>query len=233
MEIPAEFCWTRYGTESGEAISSIFERKERERRANDGVFLWGIGTSIRPALCELVKHIARPTVIFSPMLSRPAMRDILPPAICCWTSATGLDGEWFDLPSSSLVTSAVRAESPPKAHYALVCSSEVPIDRDDGTGTINVASLRNWANGTMIGSSQVTCVVRRVEPSLDAGATYRAAVVARLCPPYFVRLSDPSIVPDNLRLDRLEGPDWLTAVQALTTSGRRGRAHWRQDRLAV
>src|SRR5689334_16901759 len=35
--LPLLFCWTRFGTEAGEPIEAILERKEREREATGGV----------------------------------------------------------------------------------------------------------------------------------------------------------------------------------------------------
>ena len=39
--LPSHFVWTRYGTESGESMGAILARKERERIAAAGCFLWG------------------------------------------------------------------------------------------------------------------------------------------------------------------------------------------------
>src|ERR1700728_56037 len=35
--IPDRFCWTRFGTEAGESIEHILNRKEEERLANGGI----------------------------------------------------------------------------------------------------------------------------------------------------------------------------------------------------
>lgn len=215
MPVPTEFCWTRFGTESGERIEAIFERKEQERRNNGGVFLWGIGNSVRPSLAELVKHEPRPSVVFSPMRSKPARADASPAEVLLWTSAVGLDGVSYALPHHSVVTSAVRGDRLPRVHYALVCSSDSPIDEVNGSEVFRYSDLRNWSNGTAIGASQVTCVVRRERTSDDDGSEYRAALVATLCPPYFVRLGAPRRVPEELRLDRLVGSCWLRASEAL------------------
>lgn len=218
MEIPLEFCWTRYGTEAGEMIASILDRKERERQANGGTFLWGIGTSIRPSLVELVKRNTRPTVVFSPMLSKPSHRDSAPSALCYWTSAVGLDGDPFELPTHSLVTSSVRPQRPRLAHYALVCESDEPVNSAPGDATIRYSELRNWLNGTNVGSSQVTCVVRRVSSDDVEGPHYRAAVIAHLRPPYLVRLTGPASIPDHIRPDGMDAQSWVAAVRSLVSA---------------
>jgi hypothetical protein len=44
--LPEAFVWTRFGTEAGQTIDRILARKEAERIANGGLFLWGIGNSV-------------------------------------------------------------------------------------------------------------------------------------------------------------------------------------------
>ena len=53
MDLPRFFCWTRFGTEAGQPIEQILERKEQERIVNNGLFLWGIGNSLTPSMIEL------------------------------------------------------------------------------------------------------------------------------------------------------------------------------------
>jgi hypothetical protein len=52
--LPGFFCWTRIGPEAAEPIQGILRRKEQERVANGGVFLWGIGNAVGPSLSELL-----------------------------------------------------------------------------------------------------------------------------------------------------------------------------------
>ena len=52
QELPTIFCWTRFGGEAGEPIEQILFRKEQERLANGGVFLWGIGNAVGPSIYE-------------------------------------------------------------------------------------------------------------------------------------------------------------------------------------
>ena len=49
MPLPEVFVWTRFGTEAGQPIEEIIERKELERRANGGVFLWGLEQAVQKA----------------------------------------------------------------------------------------------------------------------------------------------------------------------------------------
>lgn len=199
MHIPDAFCWTRFGVETGEPIDRIFERKERERQANGGVFLWGVGNSIRPSLLALNAQVDRPCVVFSPMLGRPDSRDITPSRAVVWTTAVGLTGHPCDLPPASVVTSSIRTDHPRPHHFALVCYAPTPIRPEPGAGSVRLHDLRNWARGTPIGVSQVTCVVTHSPSGDKGGPTYDIACVAELVPPYFVQLGDPTEVPANLR----------------------------------
>ena len=106
VPLPLAFCWSKFGIEAGESTRSILERKEVERQRNDGVFLWGIGTSIRPSLRVLLDSTPSPRVVFTPMLSRPAERDSSPSAVVLWNTATDLDGCPYELPRHSLITSS-------------------------------------------------------------------------------------------------------------------------------
>ena len=118
---PHQFCWTKFGAEAGEEPDEILSRKEEERVANGGLFLWGIGNSIRPSLLALLDATPQPTVLFTPMLAPPAAQDRAPDNIGLWRSATGLDGQPFEIPVGSRVTSGLRGGKLPTHHYALVC----------------------------------------------------------------------------------------------------------------
>lgn len=187
--LPAAFCWTKFGVEAGECVVDIFARKERERAANGGTFLWGVGTSIRPSLEALLAQVAEPDVLFSPIRSRPARRDVEPGGVVAWRSATGLDGRAFAIPPASLITSRMSGR---QRHFALVCHSETPLPVDgqpDGNDVwVDDSGVRNLLTGRPVGSSQVTSVVR---PLPTAGAPrYRVAFRARLRAPYLLVLSD-------------------------------------------
>lgn len=193
MHVPSAFCWSKFGTEAGEQVASILERKERERQTAGGVFLWGIGTSIRPSLMELADLDPSPLVLFTPMLSRPLLRDSHPSRVVTWTSAVGMDGRPYTLPAGAVVTSAV---SDRRHHYALVCSSHQPILEQPEDTWIDPDQLENLVSGMPIGSSQVTSVVRR-RARLIPEPRYRVAFRARLRAPYLLVLSDPKAEPGS------------------------------------
>lgn len=102
---PRCFCWTRFGTEAGETVEAILARKELERQANDGVFYWGVGSSVGPGIEELVRSVDTPEVFFSPIKSRPRRVDVAPAAGVNWTWAQGLTCGAFRLPADVRVTS--------------------------------------------------------------------------------------------------------------------------------
>jgi hypothetical protein len=124
--LPAQFCWTRFGTEAAQTIDQIICRKEQERNANSGMFLWGIGNAIGPSMKELIRLTSNPEVLFSPIKGKPRVADANPPAVVAWTSARGIFDDDFVIPKHSLVTSRFDPTNPRSAHYALVCYSEEP-----------------------------------------------------------------------------------------------------------
>lgn len=191
--LPDVFCWTRFGTESGEAIEDIVARKERERSANRGVFLWGIGNSVGPAVRELVRSTGSPCVAFSPMRSKPKAIDVTPPSLMAWTGATALNGDEWEIPEGSRVVSRGSGEGQraKTSHYALVCQSSEPLALDFSAGELPYEALVNLLSGTKLGHSQVTAVVRRTSLALASPTTYPIALVAKLVFPFFVRLHSP------------------------------------------
>lgn len=193
LQLPEIFCWTRFGTESGEAIEDIVARKERERTANGGVFLWGIGNSVGPAVRELVRSTSSPYVAFSPMRSKPKSIDVAPPSLMTWTGATALNGHEWEIPEGSRVVSrgAGEGQRAKTSHYALVCHSSVPLVLDSGPGELVYEALVNLLSGTKLGHSQVTAVVRRASASVARPTPYPVALMAKLVFPYFVRLHSP------------------------------------------
>ncbi|MFD6290930.1 hypothetical protein [Streptomyces sp. NPDC060205] len=207
--LPDVFCWTKFGIEAGEETQSIFERKEVERQRNGGVFLWGIGNSIRPSLVALLQETDEPEVIFSPMKSAANKKDIAPERLALWSQAESYDGLPYKIPDHSLVTSRANYGDSRSAHFALVCESPTPISGAsctvDDSYSIRLGELTNLRTGSILGSSQVTSVVRRTSSADSKVSTgsYSVAVRARLVYPYFVRLTVPLPIPDSLRLDRL------------------------------
>jgi hypothetical protein len=188
LPLPHAFCWTRFGTEAGEPIEAILERKNREREANGGVFFWGIGNSVAPALAALIAETHAPEVLFSPMRSRPRIVDVKPPRVVEWAGGETLSGEAFMLPSAARVTSRGHAAKL-RPHYALVCLSSCELEIVAARGTLYLSALRNLLADTTVGASQVTAVVRQ-STGPTTGPAYSVAFRAALVPPYFVRLRE-------------------------------------------
>ena len=189
---PNAFCWTRFGTEAGETIDCILARKERERLATDGLFLWGIGNSVGPAMRTLVDEERQPMALFSPMRSRPKAVDVSPERVVTWSRATDLNGDLWPLPNGVSVKSRAGSDAGRQKsyHFALVCRSGSPLRLLESSCVV-VESLVNLLSGAKLGASQVTAVVRRLERHSQAQTVYPVAFCAELVFPYFVRLEGP------------------------------------------
>jgi len=196
LHLPEAFCWTRFGTEAGETISEILQRKDAERRANEGMFFWGIGNSVAPGIAELVRKSSQPELLFSPIKGRPRSTDVCPEAVVRWRSAETIDGDILHIPDAITLTS--RMATGKRSHYALVCSTERPLEFANH-GQVAFGALRNLLSGRSVGPSQVTAVVRLLRGALVGGAIYAIALRVRLVHPYFVRLMDP------IRIDKRGG----------------------------
>jgi hypothetical protein len=193
LQLPRHFCWTKFGSEAGEPIEQILDRKEQERVANGGVFLWGIGNSVAPGIRRLVGLEAQPLVVFSPMRAAAKAVDVRPQRVLRWREATDLSGCDWPVPAASIVTSrAWEGEREKKTHYALVCRSDVPLQVLGDGAEISFDALRNLESGNRLGFSQVTSVVQ-LAPGAGAGPHYRIGFVAALAFPYFVELTAPQI----------------------------------------
>lgn len=193
-ELPDLFCWTKYGTEAGQEVGAILARKEAERSASGGTFLWGIGNAVGPSVKALLAHTAAPRVVFTPMRSRPAARDVKPAQVAVWHRGIGLDGEPFEVPGFSCVTSRISPSR--NYHYALVCRSEQPLGGGARSGASFASThVQNLRSGSKVGASQVTSVVRRIScaPSCMP-LSYKVSFMAGLVPPYLVRLTNHSLV---------------------------------------
>lgn len=208
MTLPTFFCWTRVGTEAGQPIGQILARKEEEREANDGLFLWGIGNALGPSIQALLRRTMNPEVLFSPIKSVPRSVDTQPAAVAAWTAAYTFRGEPFNLPDRTLVTSRYDPNAPRKSSYALVCSSSVPLNQASCGGQIAPATLRNLRTGRPVGASQVTAIVERVASIVENTSAYQILIRAKLVEPYFLRLRDPLPLPRPNR-----SRDWDKAVR--------------------
>ncbi len=215
MNIPRYFCWTRFGTEAAQTISQIIERKEEERRAGAGMFLWGIGNAVGRSILELLRVSDRPDVLFSAIKSTPKTCDVNPPAVAAWTDARGLRGESFTLPEQALVTSRFDPASPKRMHYALVCYSEQPLVLSRSCASIQFQRLRNLVTQRPVGASQVTAVVEYGGGGSDHSQGYDVAIRARLVAPYFIRLHQP-IPLNSVTVDGSRDFDFAAARATIT-----------------
>jgi len=190
--LPKHFCWTRFGTEAGEKIDSILARKEQERLATGGIFLWGIGNSVGPAIRDLIRLEKHPMVLFSPMRSKPKAIDVAPTGLTVWTEALDLDGRDWSIPEGVKVTSRQGSETgrTKGSHYALVCRSSTPLTALD-LATLRYEELVNLQSKNKLGASQVTAVVEQLAQGTAECSTYPVAFMAELVFPYFVKLVNP------------------------------------------
>ena len=195
--IPKHFCWTRFGAEAGQGIEKIIARKEAERIANGGLFLWGIGNAISPSIRKLLLVEPQPEVVFSPIKSKPRKEDVSPSQIVVWTRGRTLNGDMYDLPDGSIVTSRFQERSTKSGHYALVCASSSKLNVDSGGECFSFGELRNFVSGNRVGASQVTAVVRKSRED-TGGPSYTVAMRTKLVYPYLVRLINPVSIPKRL-----------------------------------
>lgn len=201
MPLPDAFVWTRFGTEAGQSIEDIIARKERERQQNNGVFLWGIGNSIGPSLSSLLKSHSIPVVAFSPIKSKPRAVDVEPGQVVIWRRATTTNGEHYNLPAGSMVTS--RYVLGRNKHFALVCRSDRSLSIETGYEALDINSLVNAKSGTKVGFSQVTAVVKKLEEPSTVEREYSVAMCCQLEHPFVITLQEPEILPasDCVELD--------------------------------
>jgi hypothetical protein len=199
IPLPDAFCWTRIGTEAGQSLQDILARKELERRACGGAFLWGIGSAVLPAVHELTETQSEPQVLFSPIRSSASAIDINPKTVVAWVDYLDSDGNKRPLPRGAIVTS--RGESArgaaKRSHYALFCESTRPlVARPEAT--VDFYSLKNIRSKRAVGFSQVTAIV--VVDKTTAATTelsYSIAFRATLVEPYCARLVDPVAFGDQ------------------------------------
>ncbi len=197
MPLPQCFCWTRFGTEAGQSVEQILARKEQERKANDGLFFWGIGNAIGPSMLELLRRTTSPEAVFSPIQSAPKREDAMPESVVAWSEAQTLSGEKYRLPKHSLITSRIDLLRPKPKHYALVCRSERAIAIEHSCEYVRFSTLRNLVTNRPVGVSQVTAVVHMTASGSEGKSlSYNVAFRAFLAPPYFIELRTPVPLAD-------------------------------------
>ena len=213
--LPSAFVWSKMGAESGEALAAIIRRKELEREAGGGVFVWGIGQSLGDGLSLLRAVESAPRVLFSPMPSKAKFGDASPSSLLVWTAYRRNGGTTEPLPPHVLVTSRGNIGPATKTHhYALLCRSAVPLTSGP-VGAVSPARMRNLASGHPLGASQVTALVSH-DDAQQGGREYPISFAADLLE--FIRLDAPLQVPLALArdLDQVASSatveDWLSFV---------------------
>jgi hypothetical protein len=196
-------------------------RKELERRASGGVFVWGIGNGLGNGIRDLVNAQPQPRVLFSPIRSAAAEIDRKPAGVLLWLDVLGPNGPQ-PLPRAAWVTSrSSTAKGATKAHhYALFCHSADELEPGD-FGAIQFAELRNMATLRPVGFSQVTAVVSRSGELSGRELEYRVVLSAQLAAPFFGRLANPVELSseDSERIDAIaelgDAELWTNEVDAL------------------
>lgn len=196
--------------EAGQGLEAIIARKEVERQAGDGLFLWGVGSAPSRAIRPLAQLARRIPVVFSVMRSKPKPIDAAPSRTVVWRRYVDKDGAVRPLPAHCIVTSrGDSAKGPKRAHYALMCRSEASLILRSGID-FDPASYRNaGAAGAPVGASQVTALLQPAAPS-GGKPGYEANMTAELTGSYWVRLADPQEL-DRAAQDALSQADGISA----------------------
>lgn len=215
-------CWTRMQAEAGQRLDAIIARKELERQASGGLFLWGVGNAPSRLTWVLARAGLPVRAIFSVMKSKPKPADSAPAAVLLWRAYIDGGGAERPLPDTCVVTSrADSATGRKRAHYALICRSETALGIARGGRRFDPSAYRNIGEaGGPVGASQVTALLQQVGTESN-DAAYEVNMQADLTAGYWVRLSDPVLLdPACFRsLDEVTGmsvADW----RALSTGFR-------------
>ena len=203
-DVPDVFCWTKMGTEAGQPLEKILARKELERLAGNGTFCWGIGNSLGAAASEaLAKHPEGISVLFSPMKSSAKKLDENPDEVALWTAYQDEFGRLIELPEHMVVTSRRHAPSGvvKRSHYALLCSSDRPIDGVSLHGELDASRAVNYLSQNSLGASQVTAMVSyRTSKSREMLKPYPIRFQAQFYRLGFVKLGSPVVLRGKLKV---------------------------------
>lgn len=212
------------GAEAGQPLEDIVQRKELERQSGAGVFAWGIGNSVGPAIkyAKSAERISILETLFTPMKAAPKIIDASPRSVLLWLGYRAGDGEIELLPEHMLVTSRGHSEAgeDKRGHYALICRSHRSLLEQAGEMAIDPNAARNLVSANPIGASQVTSVVR-YRRSEQQQNTYPVLFRATLTDAAFVRLAMPvSLVGDLYERYRAvcasrTKAQWLERLQSL------------------
>jgi hypothetical protein len=215
------------GTEAGQPLATILQRKELERRAGNGTFAWGIGSSLgaSPDFARQVTSGGKLDILFSPMKSAPRAADVQPTQLVLWLAYHSKDQGLVDLPAHMLVTS--RGRNGKRSHYALLCERETVISAEGKQGIIDARYARNLVSLNPLGASQVTAMVRYDPENLfQPEKPYPVSFRAKMYREGFVRLGMPvplvgSMLATYKALCESSGADdWLAGVIDLKRQAR-------------
>jgi hypothetical protein len=229
-------CWSRMQAEAGQGLEVIIARKELERRANQGLFLWGVGNAPAVMTKILAKSSHPIPVIFSIMKSKPKAADVVPSRTLLWRNYLDADMVERPLPYHAIVTSRGGAEAAlKKHHFALMCYSNTPLRVERGS-PFDPSAYRN-AGGTQapVGASQVTALLRKVGVESEA-ADYEVNMRATLVEGYWVRLTDPvelstAQIKDLAEASTRKLEHWIEFSRCLRTGSQTDRCVGTQQRL--
>lgn len=208
--------------EAGQTLDAIIQRKEMERRVNQGRFFWGVGNALGSGIPQLLRKTSSPKVLFSVMRARPKVEDSAPSSRLYWTGYVDATGHRFRFPPTVLILSKGETSRGTKTlHYALVCESDEPLMRPS-FARIDMGHLRNVSGKqSKLGFSQVTAVVEHREGD-RIGPEYEVSFEARLVPPYFVRLVEPrelstvaAEIVSRLGVVNIDPHEWETDLKRL------------------
>ncbi|MCI1711394.1 MAG: hypothetical protein LKM39_14495 [Chiayiivirga sp.] len=201
LGIPAVFCWTKMGSEAGQPLADIIRRKELERECGEGVFAWGIGNSVGPALkhAKTAERVPVIEALFTAMKSAPKAIDVAPASVVLWLGYLKEGGDISPLPEHMLITSRGHSETgeEKRAHYALMCRSSTSLMSRPVREAIDHRAVRNLVSSNPVGASQVTSVVRYRQAE-SGTASYPVLFRAELTAQAFVRLVMPVTLTGDL-----------------------------------
>ena len=237
--LPDIFCWTKMGTEAGQPLQVILRRKELERRAGNGTFAWGIGSSLGTS-ADFAKQVTPNgdvDILFSPMKSSPRNVDICPAQLVLWLSYYVAGVGLVDLPNHMLVTS--RGGGRKRSHYALLCQCDTNISTEEQLMIIDAKYARNLVSLNPLGASQVTAMVRYCPENVSCPENpYPVSFRAKMYKEGFVRLGSPILLVGSLLAHyraicekARSAHDWLSSAVDLKCQARSAQAFQQQSDL--
>jgi hypothetical protein len=182
------FVWTKMGLGSGEGLADIVRRKEAERAAGQGIFWWGVGSSLGDKVCQYAKQEGGTLpVLFSMALALAKATDTSPAAVWRWTAWEDRSGRVHQIPPHVKVIS--RGANDKARHYALACQSHAPIFLDTKGRRFDPRQCLT-PSGKIPGPSMVTALLLG-DPAGHQQGAYHIAFRATLIEPWCVKLVNP------------------------------------------